>query len=371
MKVTLATVLNTTIILSICAGSLALILDRVKWYKRLPVRVILMACIAIMFRFLLPFEFPFTVSVYISKIWPCIYLFFRQPVCMIFEASVSLYQILLVLWVLFSLFFLLRLFWKSLCLKKKILLLPDQKDFHIISLLNEINQQYSHSRNIRIAISSEKNASPYITGVRNPTIVLPDIEWNNQELSFVFEHELTHFYRYHLHIKIVCEIISIIYFWNPFVYILKKEIFKLLEIVTDSSLTISMSDERKIAYAESMLNVSRLQYLSHEYRTFFASYHESSLRQRIQILLCNNENRKKSSVCLFSIFVLIMFLLNFVFVFESVYLPQNIESTTINMNSQNTVLVYNGNGYDIFYEGEYLTSVFEIFDSSIPVYEEE
>ncbi len=371
MKLTLATVLNTTVVLGICVSFLTLLLNRIKWYEKLPVRIILAACIAVMFRFLMPLEFPFTISVYISEIWPHIYLFFRRPVCMIFETSVFLYQILLVLWILISLLLLLKLFWENMCLKRRISLLPDQNDLPVISLLHELNQQYNHSRNIRIAVSSDKNLPPYITGIRHPAIVLPDIEWNYQDLSFIFEHELIHFYRYHLHIKIACEIISILYFWNPFVYILKKEIFKLLEIVTDSIVTTDMSDEKKIAYAESMLNISRIQYLSSKSGIFFASHHESGLRQRIQILLCNKKHKKKSFICLFSIFILTMFLLNFAFVFESIYLPPGIESTTINMNGQNTVLVHRDNLYDVFYEGEYLTSVSEIFDFSIPIYEEE
>lgn len=371
MRFTLATVLNTTIILGVCVSILVLILNRIRWYKNLPIRTILAACIAVMFRFLLPFEFPFTTSVYISKIWPYIYLFFRHPVCTISNKTIILCQVLLVLWIVFSLFFLLRLFWKNLRLKKKILSLPDQKEQHIISLLNELNQQYKHPQNIRIAISNNKNSPPYITGIKHPTIVLPDIKWNNQELSFIFEHELTHFYKHHLHIKIACEIISILYFWNPFVYILKREIFKLLEIETDSILAARMNDEKKLAYAESMLNISRLQYSAPRFGAFFASHYESSLSRRIQILLCSSKNNKKSPICLFSIFVLTIFLLNFVFVFESAYLPPSIESSTINMNSQNTYLVHNGDMYDIFYEGQYLTSVSEIFDPSIPVYEEE
>ena len=370
MKFTLATVLNTTVILGICSCFLMLLLNR-RWYKKLPVKVALMACIAIMIRFLMPFEFPFTVSVYISKFWPHIYLFFRRPVVMNSGETVYLYQVLSVIWGAFSIFLLLRLYSKNLHLKRELASLPDETDPLVNSILDKINQQYKHFRHVRIAVSDNINTTPYITGILKPTIVLPDIKWDEQELSFILGHELTHFYNHHLHIKIVCEVISSLYFWNPFVHLLKRQIFKLLEMETDSIFTASMSDEKRLAYAECMLNMSRLQYLSPRLGTSFAPRCKSNLYHRMQILLGNGESKKKLPAFLLSEFVLLMFSINFVFVFESSYLPPNIQSTTIDMDDENTYLIRRGDTYDVYYEGNYLTSVSEVFDSSIPVYEED
>lgn len=89
------------------------------------------------------------------------------------------------------------------------------------------------------------------------------------------------------------------------------------------------------------------------------------------MFLRDEESKQKLPAVLFSVFVLLMFSLNFVFVFESSYLPPNIQSTTIDMDDENTYLIRRGDTYDVYYEGNYLTSVSEVFDSSIPVYEED
>ena len=370
MRFSLSTVLNTTIILGSSSCFLILLL-RSKWHRKIPVKVILMVCLAIMFRFLMPFEFPFTVTVGITKVWPHIYLFFRRTVFESSDVTIYLYQGLFAAWAAGSVFLLLRLYLKSIRFKKTVLSLPDAENPLVISALDEVNQRYKHPRPVRIAVSSDINTAPYITGILSPTVVLPDIEWNSQELSFVLGHELTHYYNHHLHIKLVCEVITLLYFWNPFVYLLKKQIFRLLELETDSLFTASMNEEKRLAYAECMLNMSRLQYLSPGLGTSFATHGESNLHQRIQMLLEDGKNKKKFPAFLLSAFALLVFLLNFVFVFESSYTPPDIQATTITLNEKNAYLIHRGDEYDVYYEGEYLISVPEIFDESIPVYEEE
>lgn len=371
MIFSLSTVLNTTVILGIGASVLLLFLNRPGWYRKLPVKTVLTACIAIMFRYLMPFEFPFTISVPITKIWPHIYLSLRHPIFTFSGMSVHLYQILFVIWIVGSASLLLRLFFKYLCLNKKILQLHEQTDPFVISVLDSINRKYQHSRHIRLVISDNINTAPYITGIFKPTIVLPNIKWNRQELSFILGHELTHFYNYHLQIKIMCEIIAVLYFWNPFVYMLKWQVFRLLELETDSVFTAPLDEEKRLAYAECMLNIARSQYAPLRFGTSFAPCSESALSQRIQILLGSGRKKKIFPVHLFTAFITLVCILNFMFVFESANLPQEIEATTMRMNKENTFLVPTEDGYDIYYEGEYLTSVSQIFDSSIPIHETE
>ncbi len=369
MSFSLSTVLNTTIILGTCAGFLLLLL-RTQWYKKIPVKVILIVCLAVMLRFLMPFEFPFTITVLLTKIWPHIYLLFWRTVFESSDVTIYLFQVLFAIWAAGSIFLLLQLYLKNVRFKKTVLSLPDTENPLIISALDEVNQRYKHSRPVRIAVSSDINTAPYITGISNPTVVLPDIEWDSQELSFVLGHELTHFYNHHLHIKLACEVITLLYFWNPFVHLLKKQIFKLLELETDSVFTASMNEEKRLAYAECMLNMSRLQYLSPGLGTAFATHGESNLHQRIQMLLEDRKNKKKFPAFLLSAFALLMFLLNFMFIFEASYVPPEIQATTMTLNEQTAYLIHRGDKYDVYYEGEYLVSVSGIFDESIPVYEE-
>lgn len=66
--------------------------------------------------------------------------------------------------------------------------------------------------------------SPCIGGLRKNYVVLPSLEYTSEQLEIIFLHELTHFRQKNHVIRHVSQLILAIHFFNPFAWILKKEL---------------------------------------------------------------------------------------------------------------------------------------------------
>ncbi|WP_092472491.1 M56 family metallopeptidase [Desulfotruncus arcticus] len=59
----------------------------------------------------------------------------------------------------------------------------------------------------------------------------PKIELSEEEWYYILSHEVAHYYHGDLWIKIVTEFLHIIYWWNPFVCLLKNRYRKHLKYI--------------------------------------------------------------------------------------------------------------------------------------------
>ena len=79
---------------------------------------------------------------------------------------------------------------------------------------------------------------PCICGMRRPLILIPDkMHLSEEDLYCVFCHELSHHSRRDILRKYTVGILSAVYWWNPLIYTLQKQMNLLSEIRADSNLT--------------------------------------------------------------------------------------------------------------------------------------
>ncbi len=84
--------------------------------------------------------------------------------------------------------------------------------------------------------------SPIMIGYFRPSIVLPVRELGDQELPHIFMHELLHYKRRDMLYKWLVQLVVCIHWFNPFAYLLEKEVNKACELSCDEAV-ISMLDE--------------------------------------------------------------------------------------------------------------------------------
>lgn len=75
--------------------------------------------------------------------------------------------------------------------------------------------------------------TPFVIGIRQPALVIPDKNISQYDLNLITEHELTHIKHYDNHWKILFMLIIMLHFYNPFVYILFSLWNKYTEIYCD------------------------------------------------------------------------------------------------------------------------------------------
>ncbi|MCQ4022069.1 MULTISPECIES: M56 family metallopeptidase [unclassified Ruminococcus] len=99
----------------------------------------------------------------------------------------------------------------------------------------------------------DENINPMTFGVVKPVILLPCNDFSDDELSFVLKHEINHQKNGDLFIKLLTEIYCCIFWWNPFVYLLKYNLSQKLEIKCDYATTRDYDMQKKTDYLTTIL----------------------------------------------------------------------------------------------------------------------
>ena len=69
-----------------------------------------------------------------------------------------------------------------------------------------------------------------IAGLLRPVILLPCYHYTDEEYRYVFLHELCHWKNHDMWVKLFVEVFCILFWWNPLVYLLKKDLARALEL---------------------------------------------------------------------------------------------------------------------------------------------
>ena len=97
--------------------------------------------------------------------------------------------------------------------------------------------------------------TPMLLGIFKPTIVLPDMAFTEKELDIILAHEIVHYKRKDLFIKLLMLIANALHWFNPAVYILSKQMDTACELSCDEEVVSEMDAQNRIFYGETILQV--------------------------------------------------------------------------------------------------------------------
>ena len=95
-----------------------------------------------------------------------------------------------------------------------------------------------------------------VIGLIHQTVLIPDKAYTDNELRMIFRHECMHIKDRDLWVKLLVQIYCCIFWWNPFAYLLKKDLDLSLEMKCDLNTAKAFSDEEKLFYVETLKNQS-------------------------------------------------------------------------------------------------------------------
>ena len=166
-------------------------------------------------------------------------------------------------------------------------------DIKILNLLSDCEEKL----NIKTRVELSCNpliASPMLIGLFHPTIILPARELENKELSYIFAHELTHYKQRDMFYKWLIQIIVCVHWFNPFVYLLEKEVNKSCELSCDEKVISILDAQEKRAYGDTLISFLKSNSL---YKSSLASVtlteEAEQLKERLGAIM---KFRKKSKV---------------------------------------------------------------------------
>ncbi len=345
---------------------------------RLDIRFLMACMLLILLRMFIPIESPITNNIPVYKIYPDVYIFLRDvSLVNIFGFSISILELIMLIWLTGAVIALAMLAKSYMGLIRSVHRCPELEDERICKIASKVNEEYGKKYSFKL-VKEEAASIPFVCGIIKPVIVMPELELTDKEAYFILKHEMLHYYRGDTLIKVLCEILKAVYWWNPFMYMLSDLVSNMQEINVDFKIVEGLSDLYQLEYSQCLVRVAKTQQhkrTESRWRVSFKKESPSSTHKRINLMLRNMEvNRKKTvaSILLSVVILSLVVLCPNVIVFEPYSIPEELIDASAGGRDGGIWGVDNKDGtYDIYLNGSYYktTSKAEMSDENIKIYD--
>lgn len=246
-------------------------------------------------RCLLPIEIPGVTLIKVSGWYADLWLWLNPYS----DAVIKPLDVVVIIWaagcILLVLRLIYRLFRQYTIVRKNAV----SADHRLSRIYQEVLQEMSCPFVGHISVSADYQ-SPMMAGFFKPHVLLPGnmTELPEDELKFIFRHEITHFKKWDLWIKLAVELLCCALWWNPVVYWLRTCISQLLEMRCDSLVCEALDEYQQLEYSQTLLNSfkkpeHRPVYVTAEYLGY---PNKARLKQRFTQILDAPSQPKKTGV---------------------------------------------------------------------------
>ncbi len=177
----------------------------------------------------------------------------------------------------------------------------EQRSYDII---NDISTKFHIKKQVDIYVCNQI-ASPFIMGFLHPVVVIPSGHYSDEELTFIFKHELTHYRHYDLWYKMLLLLSNAVHWFNPLIYLLRYESDVDLELSCDDEVIKEMSTDAKKAYGETILSCINQQKMQKVALTTCFSDTTRTLKERLQNILSTRKKHNGLILIFTVVFLLI------------------------------------------------------------------
>ena len=206
-------------------------------------------------------------------------------------------------------------------------------------------------------------SGPVIVGYLHPVIYLPEVSFSRKNLIDILRHEYTHWKRHHLTFKFVLQCITILFWWNPCIYLLRKDMVHLIELICDEVAMRTYQQNEKLHYMATILqclNNSAAAPGEGEAKDcalgFAAVIGGNKTKQRVTYHLNKTPlaGRKKYQIYLLNGIAICWLLVSYFVILQPFYNPEDVENYS---NSENAYLVECQDGSYEFHFGANIVPV--------------
>lgn len=260
-------------------------------------------------RLFLPLEFPHTLIAADGVIYQHIYNLLTRERDML--ANKPLVLILCAAWLLGFcelLFRYIRQYRKAIYSVKNY---AEPWDERTNALLEQV--QWQTRRKITVQGYTALNIeSAFGMGVLHKRIILPDRDYTETELRYVLLHEYTHFLNHDTLVKLLVTLFCMIFWWNPVVYLLQKDLEQTLEIKCDLSVARTLDEQERAAYLRTILSLmkqtGRKRRLPFMATALFQADAQAEIKERFVMVMTYSAQRHRhtASAMLTGVFALLL-----------------------------------------------------------------
>lgn len=164
------------------------------------------------------------------------------------------------------------------------------EDEEIAGLLSELKNELGIKGGISLWKYS-RAASPMLMGFFKPVIVLPKEDYSRDELFFILKHELVHYKRHDIWLKLLLVVAKGIHWFNPVVWMMQREAVIDMEMSCDERVIKNAGYDVKKAYTETLLSTIHRQYAGQTLLSTQFKGGKRIMKKRFQNILSGGKKR--------------------------------------------------------------------------------
>lgn len=322
MQLTFYSFFTAVIWCNLFAIIIYILLRKNKLILSIGIQVFLVLFVFTLLRLVVNVEFSFTRIFPSYVVFPAIQRFYRLTPLTGISAKLdyTIAEILIAIWIGGSCCCLLKAAIKEHRFMQQMSCESVTQDTRMLSILHQIAQEGASE--VRIVVT-ENVTIPMIAGLHSPTIYLPDISLSDTEIHAVLLHEWTHYIHRDLWTKTLLYWLCAIFWWNPFFLLLKHSIDNALEIHSDLSLTLHMTQNEKLDYLQAILDIAKRTHQTKKLSSACALYlipksKESILKQRMELVLNyrSSSTRRRVETVLLTLLMSLLYVSTYLFVLQ-------------------------------------------------------
>lgn len=186
-------------------------------------------------RLAVPVELPWTKVVSGGSLYNFLYQIFGCEITCVAGHEIYVYHIFVVAWGVVMAVLLTRYLIQYHRVVSYFSEMEKTEDTELNNILDEICTD-KEKRNVKIVQTAAVEV-PCCIGIFEKRILIPDKKYSREELHYIILHEYTHLDNKDILTIQMINILCIVFWWNPFVYILKGDMYQSIEIRCDQTVT--------------------------------------------------------------------------------------------------------------------------------------
>ena len=342
MQLTLSSLFITIVFTAILILIFNALLTCKKSYMFFRTDFLSVLAIIIVLRLLFPIEFKFTQSIAATPIMNPFYNIMHYKF-----HSFEIYNLLLLIWVIGIII----------------------KSIEYIFSISQSNKNYKLliSNSVKLEtndLDAELDIFPifsskflYVPTVftTKKSIFLPTTLYTKSELNNILRHEISHIQHHDGLIKHIINLVVILYWWNPFVYIFRNQIHLLLEMCADYKSTKNFNEVENNQYIRDLINIQKKTTIYNQVHKYSNS---NIIDESIKVLeyrinyMIENKYKKKTNKLLLATLILFPFLTNSIILEPSFPAPDEHELLS-EKDLKNGYITVNKDGTYTFHVGKF------------------
>ena len=254
MSVTVFSFFMSVLFSTLFIAAIHLLCNQTFFLQSFGVHTILGLHILCLFRTIVVLELPFTVPIGLRNVYSTVFKTVWAAQISVGDSQIRVLLALCGIWAVISVTLIVQFLWKSWKVSRKAEWYSTNKDPRAERVLERVKNESWRMPAVSVCICPTLDI-PMGTGLFRHRICLPEHEYTQEEMYYILKHEYTHFCNRDLTVKFLVHLFCCVFWWNPAVYLLKKDISQILEIKCDIRATEKFSKRERLEYLLTIVRV--------------------------------------------------------------------------------------------------------------------